>query len=265
MDVCFNPETPKIHSGWASSSSHTLYTFIYNEIVLPLGEDIEVPNYSKDNFIWDFKLQIKKQLYIHAGNSPIIWKTTPSRKNSNVGQYMIVKLGNDILPTHKRKCSSTSPLDNMPLRKDKKKRNNFWQTYMIHFTRDSLKFSMNLRHFIIHAMVYKKYGSLNLDNYDKESLTLILTSQEFEMLGLLTWFDDDEDEFRNVAKAAKKNCKHETKRDQIISKCQDFAVNKFFNITTFETMIPADLNHILFSNSSPEIVQYIFELKELSN
>ena len=261
MDVCFNPAIPKVNSGWASSSSHTLYTFIYNEIVVPLAEGIELPNYSKDNFLWEFKLQIKNQLYIHAGNSPIIWKTTPSRKNSNVGQFMEVKIGNDILPTHKRKYSSTSLLDNMPLRKDKKIRNNFWQTYMIDFKKNSLRFCMNLRHFLIHVMVYKKHGSLNLDNYAVESLTLILTSPEFEMLGLLTWFDEDEDEFKNVAKAAKKNCIDEIKRDQIISKCQGFTINKFFDITTFETMIFTDLNEILFSNSSPEIVQYISELR----
>ena len=52
---------------------------------------------SPEHIINEFGLQLCKTIYEEVDN-PIVWKTTPSRKNSNLRHFMTVKISKPQLP-----------------------------------------------------------------------------------------------------------------------------------------------------------------------
>ena len=230
------------------------------EVLIPIGSNLEIPDYTRDNLIWDFKLKFRGELYKYAPNTPIIWKTTPSRKNSNIGQYMVVEIEENSLPSHNRgndNESQTIPQSNP----ERKKRDNFWQKYSISFKSDSGSFSLNIRHFIIHYMIYKQFGDLNIGYYDSGHADIILDSELFQDLDALKWFSNKTKEFKSVCKAAKQNCGEFNKRSKILSKCQEMRLEQSYDTTTLHNISDEDLIKVLFSYASRNIIYYMIQIK----
>lgn len=222
-------------------------------MILPISDNMKIMDYSKDHFVCDFKLQIKEQLCINTTESPIIWKTTPSRKNSNIGQYLMVNIDSVTLPTYDIKEENVDTGHVVT----KKTRDNFWQSFKYNLTDGTLCFAINIRHFMIHVLVNRHHQNNHPKNYNSNEINLLLKSEEAQNLDILSWFNSDSREFKSVSKSAGKNCKDDRKRDIIFNKCVSLHYIETFDTSLIDEQNQTKMNDTLFSCISPDIVQYL--------
>lgn len=99
---CFNPNNNNSDNGWGTSSSKMLYLWCIQEIRSMIhvwkANNIFLPeDILPDKIINEFGVQLSKTICEEVDN-PIIWKTTPSRKNSKLGHFMTVNISKPQLP-----------------------------------------------------------------------------------------------------------------------------------------------------------------------
>ena len=145
--------------------------------------------------------------------------------------------------------------------RQKRKRDNFWQTYAHVLEGERKKFTITIRHFIIHYIMYYLFKELNLDNYKGKQLSKVMNSNFFRDTGVLKWFDNGESEFQNVCKAAKRNLREVDKKTSILLKCRNVTYSSSYDTTLLNALPIEELNELLFSNVSPDIIQYIATLR----
>ena len=78
---------------------------------------------------------------------------------------------------------------------------------------------------------------------------------------VLKWFNNSNIEFKSVCKAAKKNLRDVDKKTSILLKCRNVTYSSSYDTTLLNALPIEELNELLFSNVSPDIIQYIATLR----
>ena len=258
--MCFGPEEPKPNSGWGSSSSRMLYQFLIKEVILNLTIHINSADFTKEKFLWEFKVQIKNQLNIHASEKPIIWKTKPSRKNSDMCKCVTVNIENHVLPSFSETTINLN--ETVQNRAVREQRDNSWSKFKCSLHKDSTQFKVNIRHFIIHCLIFDLHKNLDLKYYENKKSRQIYESERFRELELNTWFEDDYAHFQNACKNAKNNCKVQSRRNLLEEKCEQFNFSSTFNAQELREMDKKRFIDIIFKETNKSIISRINDMRK---
>ena len=137
---------------------------------------------------------------------PIVWKTTPSRRNISIGQFQIVQIDPKNIPSiqYTLVAGNTNPMImNTSLRNDKK--DTFFSQLSHSFeygtTGDQIK--INIRKFLLYVLIWKSNGHISKKQFTTAKINLLMTNHVFQSIDFVNWFKD-EHSFRAHCKNAKK-------------------------------------------------------------
>ena len=236
---CFNPNNNKSDNGWGTSSSKMLYLWCTQEIQSMIyvwnGNNIFLPeDILPDKIINEFGLQLSKTICEEVDN-PIIWKTTPSRKHSNLGHFMTVNISKPQLPPLGSTLSTVSTFEPQNITaitiysSPPKKRDDFFSKLVNDF--DSIdhtaSFQMNLRSFLLHVIIFKIHGNHSHENYEKKAMRVMMENGIFKSLDYGKWFRNSS-AFGDFCKNSKKKIQkfNPGQKSYLELKCGDYIIHQ---------------------------------------
>jgi len=129
-------------------------------------------------------------------STPIVWKTTPSRMNSDKGTFMFVRIKGNILPSNSRvqEMKRTETQTSYPGKNDKKPtRDDFFaKTTQTIYGKRGNTFTMNMRLFILHLLMYDHHKRLDKTDYISSNNHNFRNSKYFKALNFSDWYRNED-------------------------------------------------------------------------
>ena len=235
---CFNPNNNSSNNGWGTSSSKMLYAWCTQEIqsmihVWKSNNMFEQGDISPEHIINEFGLQLCKTIY-EGEDNPIVWKTTPSRKNSNLGEFITVNISKPQLPplgsavstVSTYKAENTPPITISSVAPNK--RDDFFSDLVNDFTSidGTASFQMNLRSFLLHVIIFKSHENFSQENYETKSMGVMKQKGIFKSLQYGNWFRSSQS-FRDFIKNTKRQINRFSlaQKSLLASKCHTYTIH----------------------------------------
>ena len=193
---------------------------------------------------------------VSSGDSPIVWKTIPSRKKSNVGEYALVHIDEHCYPSNTEAAD-----DGFNKIQYTERIKNFQKTYKLYLgpRADGSYFHMSYRVFLFHVLMYDFFGNLDTCNYKQKNFSKVMSRDIVESLGVRKWYIDAE-----IIKSAKSSLLASSKNNKtsVISHyCDIYQKNHPITSDEIRTKYMEEsykgVCHILTEGINPALVDFI--------